>query len=622
MPGGTGAGSGGVNGVQGFLDTRSILFSAGVASLVGSLLLLRNSAYALGGRSRAVPFAWLSAAFLQAVATFGHSLRDELPPWVVFGVLNTMQILAISLLWLGAGRLQGEARPAWMAVLPPAAWLAAFLVPGAMALQPLRLAIYVPLAYGPFFWAVVHLFGVWRRHQVRAALDMAVLVGSVAACLLGLVLYTIAFPRIPDGAMAMFVGLPGLVTALYATTLPFLMLAVIREWDSIEERGRREAVLQAGRLEVERLHAALPAIVFLARVTIRGKSIKVERVYRGGDSAFVFGWPPGELPSFHAVARISDHGTAKVTDQFRKTVEAGEHKWEWRIRRQDGSWSWIRTRARLLATLPCGAAEIVGYNLNIDREREAEARAMTTARLASLGEMAGGLAHEIRQPLQSISLAAEVAQFKLQEGNIPEVSSRLDWIVDQTQRTSDLIESLRRFARGAGGTTGGETVCVTTAIEAVLQLMRGSLRDALIDVDVVVPDQSLSVQGQSVLIEQVLSNLVLNARDALASQPAGTRRRIRIEAMSGPEETVRLVLSDTGGGIAEEVMARLFEPFVTTKGPDRGTGLGLSICHGFIRGMGGNIEARNDAAGAVFTITLPRAGADGGERVAPEDAAP
>jgi C4-dicarboxylate-specific signal transduction histidine kinase len=69
-------------------------------------------------------------------------------------------------------------------------------------------------------------------------------------------------------------------------------------------------------------------------------------------------------------------------------------------------------------------------------------------------------------------------------------------------------------------------------------------------------------------------------------------------------------VADTGGGIASEVMARLFEPFVTTKVAEEGNGLGLPICHGLIKGMGGNIEAHNDAEGAVFTITLPRAAAE------------
>lgn len=599
-----------------------MLFVAGFAGLIGSLLLLRNSAQALQGQSRAVPGAWLAAAFLQAMVTSGPLLWGKVSPGIVFGLINLLQILAVSLVWLGSGLLKGDRRPAWVAFVPSAIWLAACLWPEVLAVQPLRLAILAPLVFGPLLWSVADLLNIWRRHRVRAALDMAILVGIVAVCLLAEILYTIAVPRMPDRPGAVLAGFPGLLLALYVTILPFLMLAVMREFDSIEERGRREAALQAGRREVERLHAGLPAIVFLSRITIARDVLHIERIYRGGDTLVVFGWGVADLAGVTDLQGISDYGDGSLVAHYRKTIEAGEHRWEWRIRRKDGGWSWIRTRARLLAILPCGGAEVVGYNLNIDRVREAEARAMSAARLASLGEMAGGLAHEIRQPLQSISLAAEVAQIKLREGDIAAASKRLDWIVDQTQRTSDLIESLRRFARGAEDEAERQPVCVVTAIEAALELMRGSLRDARIEVEIATPDPQIQVHGQSVLIEQVLSNLLLNARDALAGRPAEAPRRIRIEVASGPGTTVRLVLSDTGGGIAEAVLPRLFEPFVTTKGPDKGTGIGLSICHGLVKGMGGSIEAWNDADGAVFTITLPAAGVDAAAQVAPQSAVP
>ncbi len=592
--------------MQDILETRAILFSAGLAGLVGSLLLLRNSDYALPGRARAVPGAWLAAGFLQAVVMSGPLLWGRFPPAMVFGLLNVAQILAVSLVWLGAGRLNGVARPAWMACVPSAIWLVASFIPSVMALQPLRLAVFVPLAFGPLLWSVVDLFWFWRRHRVRAALDMAVLVGIVALSLLVVFLYTIAFPRMPDRPGAVLIGAPGLLLALYVAMQPFLMLAVVREWDSIEESGRREAALQAGRREVERLHAGLPAIVFLSRVTMDDNGLHIVRDYRGGDTVAVLGWPVGDLAGMHDLQAIADYGGATPAEHYRQTVARGEHEWEFRIRRKDGSWSWIRTRARLLEVLPCGGAEVVGYNLNIDRERQAEARALAAARLASLGEMAAGLAHEIRQPLQSISLAAELAQIRIGQGDGPEALNRLDWIVEQTQRTSDLIEGLRRFARGARGESF-QPVCVMTAVEAALELVRGNLRGARIEVEIEMLDRPLFVQGQAVLIEQVVSNLLLNARDALAARPPGAARRIRIAVAAWRDNTVRLSVADTGGGIAEEVLSRLFEPFVTTKGPDKGTGLGLSICHGLIKDMGGYIEARNDAEGAVFTITLPAA---------------
>lgn len=136
------------------------------------------------------------------------------------------------------------------------------------------------------------------------------------------------------------------------------------------------------------------------------------------------------------------------------------------------------------------------------------------------------------------------------------------------------------------------------------------MQDASITVGLALGHPPPLVQGQELLLEQVLTNLLLNARDALLARPEGADRRILISARRTASGMVRLQVVDTGSGIAPQVMARLFEPFVTTKATDRGVGLGLSICHGLVNGMGGTIEAHNDAEGAVFTITLPEAATD------------
>ena len=112
--------------------------------------------------------------------------------------------------------------------------------------------------------------------------------------------------------------------------------------------------------------------------------------------------------------------------------------------------------------------------------------------------------------------------------------------------------------------------------------------------------------AQLVPLEQVLANLIANARDAFAGRPPGGARRLRIGAEQEGGQ-VRITVADTAGGIAQPVLDRLFEPFVTTKDAEKGTGLGLSICHGLVLGMGGTIEARNAGEGAVFSITLAAA---------------
>ncbi len=113
---------------------------------------------------------------------------------------------------------------------------------------------------------------------------------------------------------------------------------------------------------------------------------------------------------------------------------------------------------------------------------------------------------------------------------------------------------------------------------------------------------------QRMALEQVFVNLLINARDVLAARPQGALRRIRISATVATRVPVVTVnVADSGGGIAPGVMRRLFEPFVTTKGPDEGTGLGLAICRRLLTGMGGDITAVNGDEGAVFIISLQAA---------------
>jgi C4-dicarboxylate-specific signal transduction histidine kinase len=112
-------------------------------------------------------------------------------------------------------------------------------------------------------------------------------------------------------------------------------------------------------------------------------------------------------------------------------------------------------------------------------------------------------------------------------------------------------------------------------------------------------------------IEQILMHLLSNSRDALARLPAGAPRIVRITAVreegADGARCVRITVADSGPGLEAEVLARLFEPFVTTKGPERGTGLGLSTCLALARDMGSAIEGGNGAQGAVFSLILPEA---------------
>ncbi|SFK40400.1 PAS-domain containing protein [Falsiroseomonas stagni] len=240
--------------------------------------------------------------------------------------------------------------------------------------------------------------------------------------------------------------------------------------------------------------------------------------------------------------------------------------------------------------------------MDVTAERAAEARAAAAGRLTSLGEMAAGLAHELKQPLTAIALAAANASRAAERGDTSAVLVRLGRIADQAARGGVLIDHLRRFARGGEGGDANATAALPAAVEGALTLIGGALREASIEVALHLPPGLPPVRGDSMALEQVLLNLLANARDALGIRDSGAC--IGIAARQAEDGRVELDVSDNAGGIPDAVMSRLFQPFVTTKGPDRGTGLGLSICHGLVTSMGGTIEAENGAEGAIFRIAL------------------
>ena len=314
--------------------------------------------------------------------------------------------------------------------------------------------------------------------------------------------------------------------------------------EAVRDAWREAEAIRAGRNEVERLLRRLPAVIFLYEIAPNGVS---RLVYRGGDIATVTGWPPTEILSRGMLDDLVHPDDPTLAQKTGDLLREGDVGYDWRMRKPGGGWRRLHTLARVLDRRPDGSAEIVGYMVDVDARREAEARANAAARLASLGEMAGSLAHELKQPLQTISLAAEIAQIAAERGEADTMHRRLDSIVQQTRRTAEMIDRLRRFARGGQDGAEPQPVSVAVAVEGALALAHAALRDASITVDVSLGDPPPVVRGEPVLLEQVLSNLLLNARDVLSARPAGAPRRIVIAATPQPGGMVRLTVADTGG---------------------------------------------------------------------------
>lgn len=350
-----------------------------------------------------------------------------------------------------------------------------------------------------------------------------------------------------------------------------------------------------------RLLGGLPAVIFHREMRRDGSS---RLLYRGGNFEDVTGWRITDPNQDDALRRHAYPGDPTLPDLAESLWRDGQARYQWRMLQPDGGVRWMSTLVRVLNRHGDDRIEIIGYSLNVTAEQEAKARALGATKLASLGEIAAGLAHELKQPLQSMSMAAEIALLAAARRDHQEVTRRMTAIVSQAQRASYLMERLRRFASGVGQQATKEDVCLAAAVEGALLLTGSALSKSGVAVEVALGEPAPVIRGEAVLIEQVLTNLLLNAADALAAQAPDAPRRVRIAAESGADGMVRITVADTGGGIAPEILGRLFEPFVTTKEPDKGTGLGLSICHGLVAAMGGTIEAHNDDAGAVVTLAL------------------
>ncbi|WP_419897234.1 ATP-binding protein [Roseomonas sp. USHLN139] len=379
---------------------------------------------------------------------------------------------------------------------------------------------------------------------------------------------------------------------------------------------RMTALLRATRAEAEATRAAwsrldqlmanAPAVIYLATVGPQATVMR-EPVFTR-NLRDIAGWDEAALTAPGGfTAQLDAAGRLARRRFLGEVLRDGHSRVEYRFRRADGQWVWLREEANVVRRLE-DAVQICGYFTDATQERMLEAQAIAAAKLATLGEMAAGIAHELNQPLLVIALAAGNSREELQEGGaeaVPAAVETLSLIGRQTRRCKEIVEHLRHFARPD---SSEELVPVALAevLEGALLLTEAVLREAGITLTLAVPQELPRFLGRMVAAEQVLVNLLLNARDVLAAQPAARPRHIRLAAEATPE-AVLVSVTDSGGGIAPELLDRIFEPFFTTKGPDKGTGLGLSICHGIMTSFGGTISAGNAAEGASFLLRFRRA---------------
>ncbi|MER8656460.1 ATP-binding protein [Mesorhizobium sp. M0847] len=220
-------------------------------------------------------------------------------------------------------------------------------------------------------------------------------------------------------------------------------------------------------------------------------------------------------------------------------------------------------------------------------------------RLATLGQVAAGVAHEINQPVATIRAYADNARVFLERKQTASAEENLGAIAALTERIGGITEELKVFARK--GRTAAEPVELRGVIEGAVVLLRSRFAGRLDALDITLPPVTLKVMGNRLRLEQVLINLFQNALEALDGRDGA---RVQVSAQE-TADSVALAVADNGPGISPAILKSLFTPFNTSK--EKGLGLGLVISQDIVADYGGRIEVASGQAGTRFTIHLARA---------------
>jgi signal transduction histidine kinase len=235
--------------------------------------------------------------------------------------------------------------------------------------------------------------------------------------------------------------------------------------------------------------------------------------------------------------------------------------------------------------------------------RQQEIRLIESSKLSALGEMAGGVAHEINNPLAIIMGCSEQLMDLLSEDPVDKavLTKRVEVIKKTTYRIASIVEGLRTFSRDSSGDQSIR-VSLTHLVDSTISLCRERFRNMGIDLIVDPVPAGLHFKGRETEMSQVLINLLNNAYDAIKEKQVKWVRVVASEDINSLE----LRVIDCGSGVPMEIQEKIFQPFFTTKPIGMGTGLGLSISHGIVKNHGGQLKIDSQNANSCFVISLPK----------------
>jgi signal transduction histidine kinase len=234
----------------------------------------------------------------------------------------------------------------------------------------------------------------------------------------------------------------------------------------------------------------------------------------------------------------------------------------------------------------------------VTKQKRIEEQLILSDRLASIGELSSGIAHELNNPLTSVIGFSQL----MMDGDVPaDMKENLVIVYNEAQRAASIVKNLLTFGRKHAPVR--ELSNVNTVIEDVLRLRAYEQQVDNIKVEKQLESDLPQIMMDHFQMQQVFLNIIVNAEFAMLEANHRGKLTISTKRIEG---FIRIDFADDGKGISEENMKHIFDPFFTTKEVGKGTGLGLSICHGIVTEHGGKIYARNGKSqGAIFTVELP-----------------
>jgi len=300
---------------------------------------------------------------------------------------------------------------------------------------------------------------------------------------------------------------------------------------------------------------------------------------------------PDDLPAVELA------GQSAIRGKMQESVE-------FRIIRPDGSVRYVSTDEGPVLDEHGNVVRLVGTAVDVTERKQLEAQIDTSARLSALGMMAGGVSHEINNPLLIIhASAADVLRRVKEQGSVPlEIVVRnADRILQTANRITKIVKSMRHLSR-EGSQDAMRPALVSKMVDETLEVCKERFNYHAVNLLLPSIDPAVSVWCREVQIEQVLLNLLENAFDAIMAQPGEKWVRLAVVVH---DDVVEFAVTDSGPGIPLQVKSKIMDPFFTTKGVGKGTGLGLSLSRKIVEDHGGKLELTEEAGHPCFSFRLP-----------------